>query len=296
MTRWKRAKRRRACPVCGKPDWCLYTGPADHPEAVICARIESPKRCGEAGWLHKLRESFTDDWRTLEKTVTLERRAEPIHEDISKTIHEAQDHVGRHPELLNQLAKRLGLTAQSLRRLGVGYLPKRGCHLFPMRDAAGALTGARLRYPDGAKLSLRGGREGLFYADDLAPDDAGLLAVTEGPSDCAALLDLGFQAIGRPSCRGGLKHLVALVRRLRPKCVAIVADNDLVGVMGAAEAAGALAVVCADVRIIFPPYRLKDARAWKQAGATRDDLLAAIKAAPQAKADFLVQEMAGGKA
>ena len=44
------------CPVCGKPDWCLV---AEDGSAAICARIEegSVKRCGDAGWLHILREN-----------------------------------------------------------------------------------------------------------------------------------------------------------------------------------------------------------------------------------------------
>ena len=46
-TPWKRVSRSDPCPICGKPDWCVVAE-----DAVICARIESLKRCGEAGWLH----------------------------------------------------------------------------------------------------------------------------------------------------------------------------------------------------------------------------------------------------
>jgi hypothetical protein len=53
---WQRVSKRRPCPVCGKPDWCMYVGSDDSPTAAICARIESPKRCGEGGWLHVLRD------------------------------------------------------------------------------------------------------------------------------------------------------------------------------------------------------------------------------------------------
>ncbi len=55
-TPWQRVNRRRLCPVCGKPDWCLTAGDTDDPAAVICARTESQKQCGEAGWLHVLRD------------------------------------------------------------------------------------------------------------------------------------------------------------------------------------------------------------------------------------------------
>lgn len=52
---WQRVGKRRPCPICHKTDWCLVAGPADCPAAVICARVESPKQCAEAGWLHVLR-------------------------------------------------------------------------------------------------------------------------------------------------------------------------------------------------------------------------------------------------
>src|SRR5947208_3140679 len=42
------------CPVCKKPDWCLV---APDGSAAICQRVESAKKCGEAGWLHLLGES-----------------------------------------------------------------------------------------------------------------------------------------------------------------------------------------------------------------------------------------------
>jgi hypothetical protein len=53
---WQRVSRRRPCPVCGRPDWCLFTGDDDAPTAAICARVESEKRAGEAGWVHRLRD------------------------------------------------------------------------------------------------------------------------------------------------------------------------------------------------------------------------------------------------
>ena len=53
-----RVNRANPCPVCGKPDWCLVA--ADN-SVAICQRIEdgSVKKCGEAGWLHRL---SNDGW------------------------------------------------------------------------------------------------------------------------------------------------------------------------------------------------------------------------------------------
>jgi len=55
-TDWQRVSKRRPCPVCEKPDWCLYVGPDGVPTAAICSRIESPKRAGaiEAASARKL--------------------------------------------------------------------------------------------------------------------------------------------------------------------------------------------------------------------------------------------------
>jgi hypothetical protein len=68
---WKRVSRRRPCPVCGRPDWCLFTGPEDAPTAAICARTESPKAAGSAGWLHRLREDDRRPVRTIRRAVPM---------------------------------------------------------------------------------------------------------------------------------------------------------------------------------------------------------------------------------
>ena len=49
LTEFRRVSKREPCPVCGRPSWCLVRGDGG---AVICARIESPKRWGKAGWFH----------------------------------------------------------------------------------------------------------------------------------------------------------------------------------------------------------------------------------------------------
>ena len=53
-TKWPRVSPQRPCPVCGRPDWCLYTGPANGPTAAIYPRVESRKRAGQTGCLHVL--------------------------------------------------------------------------------------------------------------------------------------------------------------------------------------------------------------------------------------------------
>jgi hypothetical protein len=135
--------------------------------------------------------------------------------------------------------------------------------------------------PGGNKLAVRGGKEGLFLPEGI--DSHGLLLIAEGPTDAAGLLDLGFSAVGRPSCSGGVKLLVELVRTLKPSGVAIVADADAPGQRGAKTLAAVLAAYSQSVRIVMPPSGIKDAREWKRRGATAADVQAAIDAAPVRK-------------
>lgn len=285
---WKRVTRSHPCPICTKPDWCLYAGPDGDPDAAICARIESEKRCGEAGWLHRLRD---DDFRLPRRRQRKVRQrsapvARPELARLAESCIRAVD-----DDALAELADGLGVSVDALQRVGIGWttreslrqatgmgLSSPGCWTFPMRDAAGGIVGVRLRLPSGKKLSIRGSREGLFLPVDLPRGER--LLVCEGPTDTAALLDLGFAAVGRPSCTGGVRLLVDLLGRLRPVETVIVADADPPGRRGADNLASVLTAYCPAVRVITPPPEHKDARNWKRAGATGELVAAAISAAP----------------
>ena len=281
-TKWQRVSRRRVCPICERPDWCLYAGPDDAPTAVLCARTESAKRCGDAGWLHVLRDDGPawPPWRrTITKAVKMMADAQPNGSDrlaaeAAAAVAWCDDHAGS----LERFAANLGLLTESLRRLSVGRLPRRQAWAFPMRSADGNVIGIRLRLSSGRKLSVKGGREGLFLPEGL--QSGGRLLVCEGPTDTAALLDLGFSAVGRPSCSGGVKHLVELTRRLRPVEITIVADGDAPGQRGADTLANKMVAYAPAVRIVTPPAGVKDAREWKRNGATTANVQMAIDAAP----------------
>jgi hypothetical protein len=279
---WQRVSRRRPCPVCEKPDWCMFAGDESAPSAAICARVESDKRVGDqgAGWLHVLRRDGPT-WPEWKRTVHVAARqvgpepsAPPAVDfgDLAARALASTDDAQR-----ERFAQALGLSADSLHRLSVGYLKSRRAWTFPMRDASGRVSGIRLRLPSGRKLSIRGSKEGLFLPDDLHA--GGRLLIAEGPTDTAALLDLGFDAVGRPSCTGGVKHLVELAKRLKPVEIAIVADGDEPGQRGADRLATALLAYVPIVRVVIPPPGVKDARDWKRAGATAADVHLAIQAA-----------------
>jgi hypothetical protein len=237
-------------------------------------RVEagSVKPTRNGGFLHRLTESSA--------------RPAMIGIGISGTLrsmrHEFSTLMSKHraavnPIRLGRLADALGLSRDSLNRLGIGWAADHRAWAFPMSNLVGNVLGIRLRHENGRKFAVRGGKEGLFMPADLA--HGGELLITEGPTDCAAVLDLGFAAIGRPSCTGGVSLVVALVHSLKPSRVVIVSDADEPGQLGAAGLAAALGAHVAELRIIYPPDSIKDMRAWKQRGATAADLRSAIDAA-----------------
>jgi len=245
-------------------DWCLISADGG---AAICARVESSKRAGEAGYLHRLRH---DDFRPRHRvrTITL-KTAGPITDftDLATAFRHAVD-----PAQLADLSVQLGLSVPSLNALGIGWSSAHGAWSFPMTDAAGLVRGIRLRKPDGFKFAVTGGKEGLFLPIT-EHDSAAPLLITEGPTDAAALLDLTFtNIVGRPSCTGGIKHLAALAQQRRPHEVVIFSDADGPGRRGAMNLASVLRVYVPTVRVVEPPTTVKDVRAWKQTGATRADV------------------------
>ena len=167
------------------------------------------------------------------------------------------------------LARQLGVRPSSLTRLGVGWASlddlrrlhtkcsTAGAYTFPMYDSSGVVIGIRLRTPGGRKYAVKGGKNGLFVPDHLTGD--GPLLVAEGASDTAALLDLGFDAIGRPDCNGGTEHIVEMVRQLPPDAVVVVGDDDAAGIAGAESLAAEICQHCS-VKVVVPPA--KDVRAF----------------------------------
>jgi len=110
--------------------------------------------------------------------------------------------------------------------------------------------------------------------------------ICEGPTDCAALLDMGFDAIGRPSCMGGVEHIVEFLKGRR-RDVIIVADRDepkhrpdgsvwFPGQEGAVRLCKAIQPLVRTLKVIKPPFH-KDVREWYRAGATRANVETIIK-------------------
>lgn len=272
-----RATRGRPCPVCGKPNWCLV---AEDGSRAICARVESERRAGEAGWLHVMHTSGPPVRRR--RTVTVQVQ----HADFTTaalTAAEFLDPDG--PSGVADLAVSLGVSARSLTRLHVGW--NGWAWTFPMKDARGATIGIRVRRPNGDKLAVKGSRQGLFIPDGIEPIER--LLVVEGPTDTAAALDLGFDAIGRPSCSGGVELVRNCVAHAQAKDVVVFADADGPGRAGAASLAKQLAPFVR-VRVAEPPGLHKDLREWLRAGATNADVERAIEAAERVRVTVQVRQ------
>jgi hypothetical protein len=271
---WRRVRRDHRCPICDRPDWCLVTADGS---AAICARVESAKRCGEAGWLHRLRDSdFYRPARRIVRSIRLTTAGpRPDLAQLAVAYQRAVD-----PGQLDSLATSLGLTPDSLVTLGIGWSAEHSAWAFPMRDADHRVLGIRLRRANGFKFAVTGSKEGLFLPAGTEPNSSPLL-VCEGPTDAAALLEMRFaNVVGRPSCTGGIRLLVDLVRKWRPPEVVVVSDGDEPGRRGADNLASVLLAYVSTVRVIAPPVGIKDARDWLRAGATREAVEEAIAAAP----------------
>jgi phage/plasmid primase-like uncharacterized protein len=177
----------------------------------------------------------------------------------------------------HRFATSLGVSHDSLTLLRMGWAADYRATSWPMVDANARVIGIRLRCPETArKWAVVGSRAGLFVPAGLA--EVRRLFVCEGPTDTAALLSIGLDAVGVPSAGGVPDLLARLIRRLMPADVVIVADGDGPGRVGADRLAAAVIPV-RPVRVMSPPDGVKDSRAWVGLGATRHTIEDAAEAA-----------------
>lgn len=261
--KWEPVSRTKPCPVCGKPDWCVHVD-----GGTICPRTPegSVRDLGDAGYLH-LDGTATPRHRTWTRQL---REMYPDVGPIAREYFNAAD-ATIHRERLSRL---LDVDAGALERLGVGWNAERSAWTFPMSDGRGRIVGIQQRFREtGDKRIMKGHKSGLFEPIGMTDRSLGGvdLVICEGASDTAAALSLGITAIGRLSCSAIQRETVERVRRLSPRSVIVVADNDDPGLKGAEKLLRALdGIARAELR--RPPDGIKDLRAWKQAGATAGDI------------------------
>ena len=259
---WYRVDRRHRCPVCGKPDWCLVRGDGS---VALCQRIESDRRCGEAGWLHRLKADM-EPRRIVRRQPRVERRRGDWRSFWSSLARRSG------LETLWRVVRRLGVRLEAAEILGCRT---DGAALYtPMYDRFGRVCGVHIRRGR-RKLCLRGSTLGLFVPSWRPPEDEPVL-VCEGESDTLSALSLGFCAVGRPSCTACVDLCASVLRK---RHVVVVADNDEPGLHGGTILAQRLACTCPSVRLFVPP-RGKDLRDAVTAGMTRGALAAVLDELP----------------
>lgn len=110
-------------------------------------------------------------------------------------------------------------------------------------------------------------------------NNGGPVVIVEGMTDAAAAMDLGFDAVGRPSNLAGLDALKELIRG---RDVIIVGENDNInpqtgqrpGHEGMTAAFQVLRNVVKSAKMMLPPEHAKDLRSWvRKYGITRDGFL-----------------------
>ena len=279
---WTRVSKHELCPVCDHPDWCTIS-----PDGTLacCMRAESDWPVKNGGFIHRLKESTSAPPPKWRHAKVEDRQSETTIENFAAMFARYQDST---PACrLQQHAADLGVSVDSLVRIGIAWAGPHRAWAFAMRDEQGRICGIRLRAENGSKWAVTGSKQGLFWPAGISPPDLPVL-ITEGPTDCAAALDLGFYAIGRPACRG---METTLTKMLKGRDVVIMGDRDepktrpdgttwLPGKEGAEALARGLFGRTHSVKIVYPALgKGKDIRAWLRNGATHSVLRIRIQQA-----------------
>ena len=285
---WHNVSRKEPCPICHKTDWCSVS---NNGEVCVCHRVESPYPTKSGyGWIHRLKEV---DKRGYGWRMNFQKAARtPLPPSPPPII--AADYFAALPQgesqsrLCAYLQRELGLPKVMFEAHDVRWDQKAYAAAFPMRNAAGEVTGIRYRQlKTGRKWALKGSKDGLFYIPEYIPitDE---IVVCEGPTDMLAAASVGLNAVGRSSCMTGAALLREFVRLHRVRRVTILGDNDKPhdrpdgtwwrpGLDGAAKLSRDLHIAA---KIVLPPPEIKDAREWYRRGLlTKNSFLEACSGA-----------------
>ncbi len=270
MRQWTRVSKAHPCPICKKPDWCIM---APDGTAVICPRTESGRYIDGSGYLHTLKN--TRHWIRETILATKDPEALPEHNGvIAKLAEQCCDE--RLLYALADEATKLGLQIEALRSLGCGWFGSGRALSIPMRRMSGGVIGLRFRDRSGRKWSAKGSKNGLFIPSTFDPTRS--VVVVEGPTDTAACLGIGLNAIGlASSCMSWRIVAEAIVDRR----AVFVLDNDgrnSEAGKHVARLAMQSAAYAKEVRVVLCP--VKDMREWiVSESPTKAEFAAFIKTA-----------------
>ena len=167
-----------------------------------CMRVEEGSyHAGDTGagraYYHDLSERRYILPNNFERTAkTASERKPPEHWEAK------YDQLSKNNPRLHELSEMLGLTTDSLAAVGYVYDVTESCWAQPERGADERIIGLTKRYANHKKYCYRGSRRGLVIPRDWSSRDT--VYIVEGPTDTAAILDLGHMAIGRPSNTAGV--------------------------------------------------------------------------------------------
>lgn len=210
---WCRVSPSHPCPVCGKPDNCSTSRDGG---AAYCGRVEEGSiRQNDGGqFLHRLNDRGRVPRWTAERSNPRPPASKKPRPPSAKDFAQIAEQAFYHPQAESariELAELLGVSADALRRLRVGWLAWERAWTFPERDAIGRVIGISRRFRDSSKRRMSGSACGLTYDPESWLDSAIApyhLFLVEGGSDTAALMTLGLSVVGRPSNLGGIDFLV----------------------------------------------------------------------------------------
>lgn len=211
--KWVRVSRKSPCRICEKWDYCtqLMSG-----KLARCMRVESEKPSTQGGWIHRINGEPVAAPKEITKLKNVG--------EIAKKMFNTPDAKDRRAKL----AAQLGVSAKSLRELGVGVGYDRGGEFmsFPSRGVKGQVIGITRRYWDGEKKTMAGTSNGIFAVQGWWKLE-GPICIVEGASDVAALFSHGLCGLGRPSNTGGVPILAEfLKRRGQGRKILVVGEND----------------------------------------------------------------------
>lgn len=292
------------CPKCGGRDRFAALPDIDQRGAVHCRHCFT-SNCDPApsDGLSTLRWALNCDFNTacrwLVDWINLPGvKTETIKEDRNNDGVFTQPEPRQNPQLsqlaeecvrampadwYDRLGLHLGLKADSLQALDVGYLSGQNATTWPMRNGSDSIVGIRLRgFESNKKWSVRGSRAGLFLPVDVRRwlRESDTLFICEGPTDTAALHGIGLEAIGLPSACGGLQSLQTLLASMNPQQIVVVADRDEAGMQSARRVIRSVTAFGDRTRVIQPPIGINDAREWVGQGATSIDVFNAVIRTP----------------
>lgn len=267
---WRNVTKDNPCRICEKPDFCTVS---EDGTVACCMRVAGGKPAKNGGYVYKLEDP-------VPKHKLMPKKAKPDvpvdqMADLSRSYQ-----LRATGQLVAMLASSLGVSVASLLELEIGYDGQ--VYTFPMRNECDQVIGIKVRSKGGRKWCIPGSQLGLYWPISVSRHSDSLLVICEGESDTAALLDMGFDAIGRPGNVHATEAIESFLRAKR-RPVLIMSDHDEIknyrgtkcrpGWVGAAELAKRISRLTLTTKIIKPP-RHKDIRAWYQDGATKAQVLA----------------------